>query len=309
MAPSSDCRDNAVGRCSTGLITEHSKPIWGKSGILAGPVGLGVVFLAIVLLSVAVLPGAAEIADNGAAPSGEETEGGDSLLGLIAKGGPVVVVIGLFSIVAISVAAERFVSLRRNRIIPPNFMHGLSEAFGPSGNDLAAAQNYCERTPSPVSNVIRAGVQRLGRRLEIVEKAVEDAAAREADRMRRGLETLAMVGSVSPLLGLLGTIYGMISAFRAAADEGLGRAEVLATGIYEALVSTAAGLTVAVPTLLLYHFFLGRVERLTEEIEQVGNEFLDQCYEEPTSKSVERTDEAPGVDPAGQWSTPAPDAG
>ena len=269
--------------------------------------GFIVILFLMLLLSV---PWAAEPLEP--APGGPaETSDADSLLELINKGGPIVYIIGVLSVIAIAVAVERFVGLRRSRIIPPNFMRGLGEAFGPEGNDMAAAERYCERTPSPVSNVVRAGVQKLGRRLEVVEKAVEDAAAREADRMRRGLDTLAMVGSISPLLGLLGTIYGMISAFRAAAEHGLGRAEVLATGIYLALVTTAAGLTVAVPTVLLYHFLAGRIERLTEEIERVGNEFLEQCSEEAAPES--RTADSPSAQTkerkASPWAAPAPDAG
>lgn len=295
----SDFRNSAVG-------SSGPRSGWlGAPGLLRCSAGRTVTFLIAALVVAAIVPAwaAAGAAEGAPAAEGE----GDSLLELINKGGPVVYVIGLFSIVAIAVAVERVVSLRRNRIIPPDFMDGLSKAFGPAGNDLAGALAYCERTPSPLANVVRAGVLKLGRRLEIVEKAVEDAAGREADRMRRGLETLAMVGSISPLLGLLGTIYGMISAFRTAADQGLGRAEVLATGIYEALVTTAAGLTVAVPTLLLYHFFVGRVERLTEEIESVGNQFLDQCYEEPSALS--QSSSPPDEQQAGAWATPAPDAG
>jgi biopolymer transport protein ExbB len=211
-----------------------------------------------------------------------------SLLELLMKGGPIMIPIGICSIVAFAVALERLISLRRSRILPPDFMEGLIKAFGPGGTNVEAALQYCERSPSPLANVIRSGVQKLGRRLEIVEKAVEDVAAREVARMRRGLETLAVVGTISPLLGLLGTIYGMIRAFRQAAVMGLGRAENLATGIYEALVTTAAGLTVAVPTLLIYYYFVGRVERVAEEIEQAANEFLDQCYEEPGETPEER---------------------
>ena len=220
------------------------------------------------------------------------------------------IAIGLCSVVAVAVAFERLLTLRRERIVPADFMEGLTAAFGPDGTNVQDAIAYCERTPSALANVIRAGAQKLGRRLEIVEKAVEDAAAREVARMRRGLEALAVIGTIAPLLGLLGTIYGMISAFRTAAEQGLGRAEVLATGIYEALVTTAAGLTVAVPTLLVYYYLCGRVERLAEQIEQVGNEFLDQCHEGPVAESeTPAGGQPPAEQEPGRWAAPAPDAG
>ncbi|MCX8035566.1 MAG: MotA/TolQ/ExbB proton channel family protein [Candidatus Sumerlaeia bacterium] len=200
---------------------------------------------------------------------------------LIVAGGPMMIPIGLCSLVALAIALERLFSLRRNRIIPPGFMKGLVVAFGPDGTNIAGALAYCDRTPSPLSNIIRAGILKLGRRLEILEQAVQDAATSEVARLRRGLETLAIVGTISPLLGLLGTIYGMIGAFRSAAQHGLGRGELLASGIYVALITTAAGLTVAIPALLLYYYFLSRIESLADEFEAISNEFLDQCHDAP----------------------------
>jgi len=227
---------------------------------------------------------------------------------LTVAGGVIMIPIGLCSVVALAVALERLFGLRRSRIIPPNFMRALAAAFGPDGTNIQGALTYCERTPSPLSNIIRAGVLKLGRRLEVVEKAIEDAAASEMARMRRGLEALAIVGTISPLLGLLGTIYGMISAFRNAAQYGLGRGELLAAGIYVALVTTAAGLTVAIPTLLVYYYFVGRIESLADEIEHISNEFLDQCYEEPTGGPETHSHPPATGEKSGEWIDPTSEA-
>jgi len=231
----------------------------------------------------------------------------ESLLELLIAGGPVMIPIAACSIIALAIAVERLISLRRRRVIPDNFIDGLIAAFGPTGTNIQGALAYCDRRPSPVSNMTKAGISKLGRRLEIVEEAVEDAAAREVDRMRRGIEALGIIGTISPLLGLLGTIYGMIAAFRTAAEFGMGRAEMLAEGIYVALVTTAAGLTVAIPTLLVYYALSNKVERLADRMELIGVEFLDQCYEDapgpveakldPTSKKRQR------------WIEPASDSG
>jgi len=295
--------DGLFGRSATLRSGDSAR---GPSLRRAEAARLMVSLFAVGLVVLAV--GAVWGADGGKAPSPAQHGRVYSMLELLAKGGPVMIFIGLCSVVAVAAAVERFIGLRRKRIIPPDFMDGLTRAFGPDGTNIEGALAYCEQAPSPIANIIRAGILKLGRRLEIVEKAVEDAAAREIDRMRRGLEPLAVVGNVAPLLGLLGTIYGMISAFKTAAEQGLGRAEVLATGIYEALVTTAAGLTVAVPALLLYHYFQGRVERLADEMEHIANEFLDQCHEEPPgSPQLTHGYAAESERPGGPWVEPTPD--
>jgi biopolymer transport protein ExbB len=251
---------------------------------------------------------AAESVEPTAPPASVPFKHPRNLWELTVAGGVVMIPIGLCSIVAMAVALERLISLRRKRIIPPNFMKGLVAAFGPDGTDAQGALTYCDRNASPLANIIRVGVLKLGRRLEIVEKAVEDAAASEMARMRRGLEALAIVGTISPLLGLLGTIYGMISAFRNAAQHGLGRGELLASGIYVALVTTAAGLTVAIPTLLVYYYFVGRIENFADEIESISNDFLDQCHEEPPPGAMPPSDHSTDEEKRGRWIDPGADA-
>jgi biopolymer transport protein ExbB len=93
-------------------------------------------------------------------------------------------------------------------------------------------------------------------------------------KLKRSLRGLAVIASVSPLLGLLGTVYGMINAFQAASTVGMGQADTLATGIYEALVTTAAGLTIAVPVLLIYQVFLSKVDAYVDTIDDLGIDFL-----------------------------------
>ena len=119
-----------------------------------------------------------------------------------------------------------------------------------------------------VSNVLKAGVLRAGRPLPEVEKAMEDAAARETAAMRSRNRPLNVVGSVAPLVGLLGTVVGMIFAFRVSSQAGLGKAELLAEGIYLALMTTAAGLTIAIPCLLLVAWFNAMVERYMREMDE-----------------------------------------
>ena len=97
--------------------------------------------------------------------------------------------------------------------------------------------------------------------------------------MKRSLRGLSVIATVSPLLGLLGTVYGMISAFQTATSVGMGKADVLAKGIYEALVTTAAGLTIAIPVLLIFQYLNSRVDALVDEIDEMGIEFMGSCVD------------------------------
>jgi biopolymer transport protein ExbB len=108
-----------------------------------------------------------------------------------------------------------------------------------------------------------------------VSRAIEDAGSREADRMKRSLRGLAAIAAVAPLLGLLGTVYGMIKAFQQTSSSGnAAKTAELATGIYEALVSTAAGLTLAIPVMLLYQYLSARVDGLIDQLDEEGTEFI-----------------------------------
>ncbi|MCH2330146.1 MAG: MotA/TolQ/ExbB proton channel family protein, partial [Roseibacillus sp.] len=121
----------------------------------------------------------------------------------------------------------------------------------------------------------KAGIQWRDSGYEAVAKAVEDSAIREADKMKRSLRGLSIIAAVCPLLGLLGTVYGMIDAFqRTSSSGGAAKTADLATGIYEALVTTASGLTIAIPAMLLYQFLLSRVDGLIDHIDEVGTEFI-----------------------------------
>ncbi len=211
-----------------------------------------------------------------AAAAGEEAAK-ETMFSLIGKGGPVMIPIGLGSVIAFGIALERFISLRRGQVIPANFMARLNEAWGTERNSPDAAVRFCEEIDGAVGHIFKSALLRMHMSPEVVEKAVEDAGYREADKMKRSLRGLQIIAAVSPLLGLLGTVYGMIDAFQMATLRGVGgsgSAEMLAQGIYEALVTTAAGLTVAIPVLLVYQVLNAKVDRLIDELDEMGMEFM-----------------------------------
>jgi biopolymer transport protein ExbB len=213
-------------------------------------------------------------ADPKAAPQTDAPKKKETVWSLTVKGGIVMIPLGICSIVGLGIAIERFISLRRAKIIPPDFIGGLMVAIKNAGSDLRSAIDYCDNSKSPVGNIFKAGIMNLSKGEAFVEKAIEDAGAREVDKLKRSLRGLAVITSVSPLLGLLGTVYGMITAFETSTMVGIGKGTLLASGIYEALVTTAAGLTIAIPTLLLYQYFSGRVDAIVDEIDDMGIEFM-----------------------------------
>ncbi len=204
-----------------------------------------------------------------------------SIWDFIVKGGLMMIPIGVCSLVAVAVIVERFVSLSRSNVIPPRFQRGLKKLLAEHPGDRAMALEYCKRHPSPVSNVFAAGIKRLGDPIEVVEKHIQDAGEREVLKLRKFVRVLSVIAAITPLMGLLGTIFGMIKAFQTVAmsGESLGKAELLAGGIYEAMITTAAGLTVAIPVLIAYHIICAKIEKLVMEIDQMTVDFMEDYAE------------------------------
>ncbi|MCH7813402.1 MAG: MotA/TolQ/ExbB proton channel family protein, partial [Planctomycetes bacterium] len=200
-----------------------------------------------------------------------------SIWDFIAKGGMMMIPIGICSLVALAVMVERLISLRRSRVIPPGFMDGVRAALDKGGDDRTEALAYCRKDPSPLAGIVVAAIQRLGARLEHLERHIEQAGQRQLFKMRKYLRVLSVVASISPLLGLLGTIFGMIRAFSTVASSGeaLGKTELLAQGIYEAMITTAAGLCVAIPVLIAYHWISANIARLVGEMDLMIIEFVE----------------------------------
>lgn len=208
-----------------------------------------------------------------------------SIWDFILKGGVMMIPIGLCSLVTIAVAADRAISLRKSAVIPPTFLLGLTKQLETSADDPAASLAYCKQNDSPVARVFAAGVKRLGLPLEILERHIAEAGERELFKLRKNMRALSIIAAISPLLGLLGTIFGMIAAFQTVAVSGdaLGRTELLASGIYEALITTAAGLIVALPALILYHWLSAKIDKLVNEIDLLTLDFIE-SYALPTAR-------------------------
>ena len=217
-----------------------------------------------------------------------------SFLQLLWKGGIFMIPIGLCSLAAVALILERMFALRRKLIIPPGFLDGLAK-IGLS--DRQAAMEYCRKSNAPVGRVIAVGIRKLPQGEEAVEQAIEDAGANEVSKLRKNLRALYSIATISPLLGLLGTVWGMIVSFQVASSKGLGKAELLAGGIYEALVTTLAGLMVAIPVLVFYYHFLSRIDRIVSEMNDVSERFLEE-HVSPVAATKRATVISPAPDPA-----------
>lgn len=198
---------------------------------------------------------------------------------LVKKGGWLMVPIGLCSLITMAYAAERFVNLRRARIMPPDLAGTLEDRL--QTRDFAGARQICGDTDCALSRIIRAGLREMKYDWVRVEKAIEDTGAREIAVMRQNVRPLKVVSEIAPLLGLLGTIQGMMGAFQKVSSMGVGRkTEAFAGDIFLALVTTAAGLTVAIPALFLFYYFAGRIERHVLAMDNASAELLQSVREE-----------------------------
>jgi biopolymer transport protein ExbB len=178
----------------------------------------------------------------------------------------------LLSCLVVTIGLERLVALRAGRLLPAGLLKGLGElARLPDGLPVERAYQLCMRHPSAASAIARTMLLKVGRPQSEIEHAVQEASQREADRCYGRVRWLNLAAGIAPLLGLLGTVWGLIRAFYDTTQLGVAenRAEHLAQGIYEALVTTLAGLLVAIPAAILAHWFEDRIRNRFRDIDQL----------------------------------------
>lgn len=225
-----------------------------------------------------VVPEPVEPAGDGAT-AGEEADAAEEVVGGIPTH-PVeilqmmrawLVPFVLASVIAVWFAIERIVVLRHGRVIPRNFVDPFLEQLRTGRLDAATALAQCEKNDSAIAAVFAHGVRKWGRPGVEVEQAIIDGGERQIGQLRRHLRVINGVATVTPLLGLLGTVIGMIESFNVIATAGaMGKADQLASGIAVALLTTAAGLAIAIPALITYMYLSGRVEALVMEMDELA---------------------------------------
>ena len=192
---------------------------------------------------------------------------------MILAGRYMMIPITLASLVGMAVLIERIFVLRQGRIIVPEIAEAVMTLS--ASEDLSVAYAICERKPGPFANVVRAGLDHADNDWTVIRDVLEEAGRQEATILSRRLGVLETVAAVSPLLGLLGTVLGMIRVFATISLAGLGNPETLSSGISEAMVTTAAGLIIGIPALVAYNWLNGRADRIIFDLEFYSSKVLD----------------------------------
>lgn len=190
------------------------------------------------------------------------------------KGGPVMWPILILSIIGFAVMIERAWVLRKARINVNEFLAKIRKALMVN-RSLRDAVKICEQYQGPVASVMKAGLLKHGQPKEDVEKTIENAAMFETTRLERGLAVIATAANIEPMLGFLGTVTGMINSFDALAKSGLSNPGLVAAGISEALITTAAGLIIAIPMQLAYNYYTSRINKFVRDVETSANMLLE----------------------------------
>ena len=209
--------------------------------------------------------------DNVALPNA-----GMDIFTLLVKGGVFMIPIGIVSLLVLTFAFDRWIGLRSGLMLPGRLKKGLYQLARQGDLDPRAVYKLCMESPSAAAGVIRTLVLKTGRPQSEMHTAVVEATQREVDRAYSNVRWLNLAAGVSPLLGLLGTVWGLIRAFHDTTQltAGQNRADFLAVGIYEALVTTLAGLIVAIPAAVASHYFEGRITKIFGAIEELGSELI-----------------------------------
>ncbi len=179
-----------------------------------------------------------------------------------------------FSVLALTFIIERFIVYQKAKVNVNEFLTRIRKALLVNRN-VKEAVKVCEETRGPVASVMKAGLLRYGHTRDDIEKTVENASLYELDRLEKHLAVLATTSNVAPMLGFLGTVTGMIKSFAALASEGLTNPGAVAAGISEALITTAAGLFIAIPAQLAYNWYITKINRFVRDIETATNMLME----------------------------------
>ncbi len=207
------------------------------------------------------------------------------MLDFFAKAGILIYPLGLCSLVACTITIERMFALRRSRVLPREIVE-VVDAVQPS-RDLSVALQVVRKNPGVLANIMRAGLENADQPWEIMRDTTLDVGRQETSRLERNLVWLQTVAQAAPLLGLLGTVLGMMKVFTAISVAGLGNPKVLSEGISEAMITTAVGLGIGIPALIAYNLLEAKAEGLVTAIEAHAGELVTRLRRKPAAGAAE----------------------
>lgn len=206
------------------------------------------------------------------------------MLDLLVAGGWLMVLIVLSSVLALAICIERLYTLNPRKIAPPHLLATVWQQL--KRGELDASRLRTLRDSSPLGRILAAGLSNAYHGRDVMKESIQEAAAHVIHELERYLNTLGTIAAVAPLLGLLGTVVGMIRVFAEIMAQGTGNASALAGGISEALITTAAGLTVAIPALVMHRYFTGRIDAIVVELEQETIKLVDALHSEENTEET-----------------------
>lgn len=215
----------------------------------------------------------------------ETEEGADvknqGIIDIIIQGGPlswaIISVLLLLSFIAVTIFATRYFSITRAGIIDQNFMNNIRSNV--TAGNIPAALALCQTTDSPIARMVEKGILRIGKPLRDIDAAIENVGNLEIFKLEKNLSTLASIAGAAPMIGFLGTVTGMILAFYTMASEENVTPNVLAAGIYQALITTAFGLFIGIIAFVGYNLLVAKVEKVIYKMEASTMEFMDLLQE------------------------------
>jgi biopolymer transport protein ExbB len=206
-----------------------------------------------------------------------------NVLELLIAGGWLMVLIVLCSIIVLAICLERLYTLNRRKIAPPHLLATVWKQL--KAGEMDAGRLRTLKQSSPLGRILAAGLGNAYHGRDVMKESIQEAAGHVVHDLERYLNTLGTIAAVAPLLGLLGTVLGMIRVFAEIMAQGTGNASALAGGISEALITTAAGLTVAIPALVMHRYFVGRIDAIVVELEQETIKLVDALHSEEHSET------------------------
>ncbi|MCD6115536.1 MotA/TolQ/ExbB proton channel family protein [bacterium] len=192
---------------------------------------------------------------------------------MLVSGGIMMIPLVITSVIGLAVFIERSFYLQRKRILKPEIVEAIETFKKPE--DIEKVVSVMNSQDDPFLNILKVALDHRYDNREEVKEAIEDTGKQEARVLERGLVTMETIAGISPLMGLLGTVLGMIKVFNVVSQQGLGQTQALSGGISEALVTTVAGLTIAIPALIAYNYFDHKVDDLVLEIEKYSSRVVD----------------------------------
>jgi len=213
------------------------------------------------------------------------------MIEIFERGGLMMYPLALASVLALAIIIERFFSLRKRKVIIPEII-SVVEQFS-SFKDMELAKNICTKYNGPLSNLIQLGLENTDLERAEIKELIEDEGRQEVRHLERGMTILETIAVISPLMGLLGTVLGMIKVFGVIKEQGIGNAAALSGGISEALITTVTGLFVGIPVLIFFNYFSRKAENFVLDIEKYSIILIQKIHKISQSTSFSKEEKVP----------------